>query len=59
MNGGCFCSLGNFPCDCGLNEPCAVAPIKTVEDESPWLWLLYAVCIVLGAALSTIFWRAE
>ena len=59
MNGGCFCALGSTRCNCGLAEPCAVAPVKTPEEESPWLWLLYAFCVVIGAALSTIFWRAK
>ena len=59
MNTGCYCSLGHHSCNCGLVQPCAAAPIQTVEEESPWIWLLYAMCIVLGAALSTVFWRAE
>ena len=59
MNGGCYCSLGHTPCNCGLVEHRAIEPIKSPEEESPWLWLLYAVFIVGGALLPAVLWRPQ
>ena len=30
-------------------------PIKTDEEESPWLWLLYAVAVVGSIAASSVW----
>ena len=55
MNGGCCCTLGKSPCDCGLMER-QVMPISSVEYEWPWLYLVYALAVVLGAALPAVLW---
>ena len=57
MNGGCYCALGKFPCNCGLFEP--LLPIPPVEDEWPWLYLVYALAMVIGIALPAVLWGAK
>jgi hypothetical protein len=31
-----------------------IAPIKTVEEEAPWLWLLYGVAILATVAACSL-----
>ena len=57
MNGGCYCALGKFPCDCGLLHDRGM-PVLQVEDEWPWLYLVYALAVVLGIALPAVIWSA-
>jgi hypothetical protein len=35
--------------------PACFEPIESVEQESPWLWLVFALCVVGGIAGSAAF----
>ena len=37
-----------------LFAPAPVQPIKTVEDELPWLWMLYGVVILATVAACSV-----
>ena len=35
--------------------PAYIEPIESVEQESPWLWLVFALCFVGAVAGSAVF----
>ncbi len=45
-----------FCCDsrCNQGRDCPAAPIKTVEEEFPLMWVLYGVAILLAIAGSAV-----
>lgn len=46
------CNQGRA-CDCLPDVPQQpIKPIKTVEQDHPWLWLLFAATVVLTIAIS-------